>query len=270
MSSHREPPRPIRVFGETDSGARNLPRFLCSFLEPGPVLVVGASDVALQASEQHDVTVVDWNHSRLRDLAERAGEQGRDVRLQCRNPASEDLGLSPRSFRNVICLDVLERFPNDVAVLEKLQRVLQAGGKLVVRVPARPWSGDGAAGDVGARRYDAESLRSALEEASLRTLRLRHWNLVGVPSALLEGRRAAQGREHGEEDDTGRRRPWWDSTVDLWYRAVERRVAFPVGVSLIAVATPHVERVRVQGPSLRRALSGRGHRRAYESMATSR
>jgi len=47
--------------GETPSGARNLPRFLCSHLAPGPVLVLGGSEVALEAAKRHDVTVVEWN-----------------------------------------------------------------------------------------------------------------------------------------------------------------------------------------------------------------
>ena len=264
MSSHPESSRPFHVFGETDSGARNLPRFLCSLLDPGPVLVLGAWELALLASARHDVTVMDSSHARLLALRERAREHGRDVRFQCRDPAQEELGLAPRSFRNVVCLDALERFPNDVAVLEKLQRVLAPGGRLIVRVPARPWSGDGAVGDLAARRYDTESLRSALEEASFLTVRLRHWNLVGVVSALRE--RGGASRTAGD-----RARPrWWDSAVDLWYQTVEKRVAFPIGVSLVAVATPHVERVRVQRPTFRRGLGARAHREAYEPMASSR
>ncbi|MFN8178359.1 MAG: class I SAM-dependent methyltransferase [bacterium] len=268
MSSYREAPQPSRVLGETNSGARNLPRFLCSLLEPGPVLVLGASEAALEAANHHDVTVLDWNHARLAALGEMARDRGNDVRLLCRNPVHEDLGLAPRSYRNVVCLDVLERLPNDVAVLEKLQRVLEAGGRLVVRVPARPWSRNGVAADFGARRYDSESLRSALEEAAFRTIRVRHWNLVGVPSALLEGRRRQPDDAEGRR--VSRRRPWWDSTVDLWYREVERRVSFPVGVSLVAVATPFLERARVERPDFTRALRRRGHREAYEPMAAAR
>jgi SAM-dependent methyltransferase len=217
MSSHPEPSRTLRVFGETDSGARNLPRFLCSLLEPGSVLVLGASEMALVASTRHDVTVVDSSHPRLVALRERAREQGRDVRFQCRDPAREELGLAPRSFRNAVCLDALERFPNDVAVLEKLQRVLAPGGRLVVRVPARPWSGDGAISDLAARRYDPESLRGALEEASFLTVRLRHWNLVGVASTLREGRHSLD-RLTNRRIPTGGTPPWISGT-ERWSSA---------------------------------------------------
>jgi SAM-dependent methyltransferase len=253
------------MFGETGSGARNLPHFLCSQLEPGSVLVLGASEAALEAACRHDVTVLDWSSVRLAAFADSVRERGREVRLLSRNPVREDLGIAPRSFRNVICHGVLEHLPNDVAVLEKLQRVLEPGGRLVVRVPARPWSRNG--GDLGARRYDPESLRSALEEAAFRTIRVRHWNLAGVPSALLEGRRKRDGVEGGR---VPARRPWLASAVDLWYREVERRVGFPLGVSLVAVATPLLEKARVERPDFSRALSRRHHREAYEPMAAAR
>jgi SAM-dependent methyltransferase len=247
-----------RSLGETRSGARNLPGFLCSLLEPGPggVLVLGASEVALEAAARYDVTVVEWNPAYVAALDEAARERGRRLRLTQRDPAREELGVPARSFRNVVCLGVLERFPDDVAVLEKLHRVLEPDGRLVVRVPARPWS-RGGQGVEGARRYDAQTLRSALEEASFRPLRVRHWNLAGVPSAV-RGRRAPEHAGHR----------WWDSPLDLWYGAVERRVAFPMGLSLVAVATPHLEKARVRRPAFDRAP--RGHRQAYEPMAASR
>ena len=250
--------------GETRSGARNLPRFLCSQLGPGPVLVLGGSEVALEAATCHEVTVVEWCPERLAALDAAARRRGATLRVTERNPAREELGLASRSFSNAVCLDVLERLPNDVAVLEKLHRVLQPGGRLVVRVPARPWArGARSAEGVGVRRYDPRSLRDALEEASFRSLKVRHWNLAGVPSALRNGH--ARGELHvGPED-----RRWWSSTVDFWYRAVEQRVGFPLGVSVVAVATPQLEPVHVRKPSFR-PLAGRGHREAYEPMATVR
>lgn len=265
MTVDRERSPASSPFGETCSGARNLPRFLCSLLTPGEVLVVGASEVAVEAAECHDVTVVEWNTGRLDDLHEFARRRGKQIRVIMRDPCRQDLGLPPRSFPNAVCLDVLERLPDDVAVLERIHRVLEPGGRLIVRVPARPWSRDGWPADGGARRYDPESLRAALDEASFRTLRLRHWNLVGVPSVLLEGRRSTRRSSEGEGVA---RRKWWDSPLDLWYRTVEKRVGFPVGVSLVAVATPHLEKARLRRPEFAK-LGGR-NRTAYEPMAAGR
>jgi SAM-dependent methyltransferase len=267
VRSRHEAPLTSRAFGETGSGARNLPRFLCSMLEDGPVLVVGASEAALVAAAHHDVTVLDWSEGRLASLAGLARERGRELNLLCRDPAREELGLALRSFTNVVCLDVLERMPDDVAVLEKLQRVVEADGRLVVRVPARSWPRSSAAYDVGARRYDPESLRSALDDAGLRTLRLRHWNLAGVPTAWWRDTRSARGRGRHDVAETSPHRSWGDRALDLWYRVVERRVAFPVGMSLVAVATPLLEKSRVSRPAFARALSGHARREAYEPMA---
>lgn len=255
-------PLPASPCGETPSGARNLPRFLCSQLEPGPVLVVGASRVALEAARRHDVTVVEWRPERIGALDAAARVQGSTLRVKERNPARDDLGIPARSFANVVCLDVLERLPNDVAVLEKLHRVVEPGGRVIVRVPARPWARGARSEDgSGVRRYDPKSLRDALEEAALHPVQVRHWNLAGVPHALAR-RSAAEARP-------GARLAWWESTVDFWFRAVEQRVPFPLGVSVVAVATPRLERARVRRPDFR-SLSGRGHREAYEPMATAR
>lgn len=253
--------------GETRPGARNLPCFLCSLLEPGPVLVLGAPEVALEAAGSHDVTVVEWRPARVTALDDAARARGRRLRVTERDPAREDLGLSARSFRNVVCLDALERFPDDVAVLERLHRVLAPGGRLVVRVPARPWSRPEGSTSARVRRYDAEELRGALEEAAFRPLRVRHWNLVGVPAAL---RRRRDALSSGAVAASPAPRRWWDSPLDLWYRAVERHVSFRVGVSLVAVATPHLEKARVRRPAFERALAGRGHPRACEPMASVR
>jgi hypothetical protein len=250
------------ALGETCSGARNLPRFLCSLLEPGPVLVVGASEVALEAAKRHDVTVVEWSAPRVEALDAEARARGLRLRVSRWDPREEPIGLPARSYRNVVCLDVLERMPDDVAALERLHRMLEPDGRLVVRVPARPWARHSDTLDgSGARRYDAESLRGALEEAGFRTLRVRHWNLVGVPSLIRERRRPTPSSA-----SDGSRRRWWDSSLDLWYRAIERRVGFPLGVSLVGVASPELEKARARRPRYERTLGGARHRQAYEPM----
>jgi len=256
------------ALGETEGGARNLPRFLCSLLVPGPVLVVGSCEVALAVAADRDVVVLDWNRRRLASLEQSLRERGRDVRTVCRDPERQDVGLGPRSVTNVVCLDALERFRDDVAVLERLHRVLAPDGRLVVRVRAVPWTGGGGVG--AARHYDPESLRTALEKAGLRTVSLRHWNLVGVPKVWAAGHwrvssAPATGVPHSE-----RPRHWWDDALDLWFRAVENRVGFPAGVSLVAVATPHVAKTRVPSGELAKGLVRRAAREAYGPMASVR
>ena len=258
---------PSAALGETASGARNLPAFVCSLLDPGPVLVLGASDVGLAAALRHDVTVVDSGSRRLAGLEALARETGTEIRAICRDPERQDLGVTPRSFANAICVDGMDRFRDEVAILEKLEHVLVPEGKLVIRVPACRWvRGESPRGSAGTRIYDAEALREALDEASLRTIRIRHWNAVGVPCALVWDRVLRRPHPDGS---TRHSRPWW-SAIDLWYRTVENRVGFPVGVSLVAVATPYRERVRVASPAWERGVARPAVRGAYESMATTR
>lgn len=261
---------PSAALGETASGARHLPDFLCSFLDPGPVLVLGASEAAFTAADRHDVTVVDWSSRRLAEFRACANERGVPIHAICRDPERQDLGVLPRSFANALCLDGLERFRDEVGVLEKLEHVLVPGGKLVVRVPACRWvREENVRGAQRARTYDAEMLRDALEEASLRTLKIRHWNAVGVPCAFVWDR--ILRRPH-PDCQGGKAMPspkWWWSTLDLWFRAVENRVGFPVGVSLVAVCTPYRERVRVEQPAWERGTKRRAVRGA-ESLATTR
>jgi SAM-dependent methyltransferase len=264
-------PEPAAL-GETDSGARNLPAFLCSLLQPGPVVVLGSSEIAIVAASRDETTVIDWNYRRLSKLSEFACEKGVEVRTLCRDPEREELGIAPRSIANVICSDVLEHFRDDVGVLEKLHRILRVDGRLIVRVRAYPISeGERAESPHGPRLYDAEGLRAALEEASFCTLRLRHWNFLGVPSSLLRDRRPTATRcDVAGVPSSERPHRFWDTVLDFWFCHVENRMGFPVGVSLIAVATPHLEKARVHRDGFERGFARRGARQAYEPMATSR
>jgi hypothetical protein len=47
-------------------------------------------------------------------------------------------------------------------------------------------------------------------------------------------------------------------------------VGLPFGVSLVGVATPYLEKARVEDRALEKSLGGRQARTAYEPMATSR
>ncbi|NNE43663.1 MAG: class I SAM-dependent methyltransferase [Gemmatimonadetes bacterium] len=246
--------------GETDSGARNLPPFLCSLLQPGPVLVLGSSEIAWMVARNHEVVVVDWNRRRLAALEERFREGGQPVRTVCRDPEHQDLGVERRSVANVICVDVLERFENDVAVLGQLQPCLEPGGRLIVRVPTRSDEMTS-----GIRAYDPELLRETLEQAALRTTSVRYWNFLGLPAA---GRASATNPASGPSSGTGSR--WRDGALDFWFRNVENRVGMPAGLSLISVATPYLERVRTRREVFGTGRKARTSREAYEPMGASR
>ncbi len=267
------------VSGETHSGIRNLPCYLASHLAPGPTLLVGASplglELATRARAGDEVIVADRCSDRLVEILRYARQRGLEVRTLDRDIEREPLGLSPRSIANVVCLDALEGFRDDVGVLEKLHRVLMPDGRLVVRVAAHPWASHirkPVASTI--RRFDAEALRDSLEEAGFRPLSLRHWNFLGIPGTLIHERvlRRAPDSEASVFDAAGEGPPrhWWDRGIDLWFRAVENRVGFPIGVSLVAVATPYLERASVRSVEPGRVFTARPAREAYEPMAVGR
>jgi SAM-dependent methyltransferase len=241
-------------------------------LLPGPTLVLGACEVALLAARDHDVVVIDWNRRRLNRLGDFARERGLRFDLVCRDPDRQDLGVPDRYMSNVVCLDTLERLRDDVAVLERIHRSIEPEGRLVVRVRAQPWTRETTEAIRGpVRAYDSESLRERLTESGFRTLQLRHWNLFGVPATIL-GNRVADRSTRGENALPSFERPrhWWESAADYWFRIVENHVGFPTGVSLVAVATPHLERVRVRTAVMERSLPRSSGREAYDPMPTSR
>jgi SAM-dependent methyltransferase len=268
-----DPENPLHspaTLGETHSGTRNLPVFLCSLLEPGPVLTVGASDIAIEAAAAHEVAVVDWDSRRLDRLKRLAWERGVALDLFCRDIEREELGVGARRVANIVCLDVLERLRDDVGVLEKLHRALRPGGRLVVRVRACSWVRE-EPGRIPrtVRHYDPEMLRESLEEAGFRTVSIRHWNFCGMPGAFVSEKLLRRPHQTGSTP-AARRGHWWDRGVDLWFRAVENRVGFPCGVSLIAVGRPHLEKVKARESVLAKDLGRHATREAYEPMASAR
>lgn len=272
------PPAAV-VVGETCSGNRNLPAYLASLLEPGPTLVVGACPLGMEVAAhrfredrrrnscEFETFLLGSDVARSTSLLGLAREWGLDVEFLCRDVERQAIGLPARQVANVLCLDVLEGVRDDVGVLEKLHRVLMPEGRLIVRVRAHPWVRPP---DVGCthqprRAYEAEGLRESLDEAAFRTISLRHWNFLGVPGTFLTQRvlgRAADGDPNVSH--------WWDRGMDLWFKTVENRVRFPIGVSLIAVATPFFEKSSVSKPVPGGRFRARVAREAYEPLGMGR
>jgi SAM-dependent methyltransferase len=78
------------------------------------------------------------------------------------------LPFDDRSFDGVVCGEVIEHIPDDVAALAEMRRVLVPGGVVLVSVPANPWRYDWFdrwAGHV--RRYTPEALEGAFRAAGL-------------------------------------------------------------------------------------------------------
>jgi len=85
----------------------------------------------------------------------------------------EQLPIASASVDVIAALDLLEHVPDDAAAAAELARALRPGGLLVLTVPALPalWSEHDEALE-HRRRYRARRLRSLLEAAGLRVVRL--------------------------------------------------------------------------------------------------
>lgn len=266
---------PVAALGETPSGNRNLPSYLRSLLAKGPTVIIGGSELGLDLAATGtggEIYILEPDAPQADRLLHLARERGVNVQVLSSDLEREPIGLPPRHVTNVVCLDVLEMLSDDVGLLEKLHRILEPEGKLVVRVRAHSSKKRDQSNASGGRlrAYDAETLRESLEEAAFRPLSIRHWNFLGVPGTFLNQRILHRGYSGGEDHDAGEPRHWWDRGIDFWFRAVENRFGFPVGVSLIAVATPYFEKASLKSPLPGKGFARRAAREAYEPMAAER
>ena len=136
--------------------------------------------------------------------------------------------LEGESFDTVICLNVLEHVADDLGSLGTIHRLLGAGGRLILLVPALPvlyGTLDEALGHH--RRYTRAELGTKFDAARFRLRHIEYFNLGGVPGWWFTGRvlrrrviPAASFR-------------LYDALVPLF--RLERLLPWRVGQSLIAI-----------------------------------
>lgn len=141
-------------------------------------------------------------------------------------------------FDCIVCADVLNHVPDERPTLAGLARRLRPGGRLILVVPAVPAMlgfRDQSLGHL--RRFTRSQLYNLLDEAGFEVERCRYWNLLAYPVyALIE-----RGLGRRLNDTTRFRASRADSRLlgpllRFWYTRVEKRVAFPLGLSFFLVA----------------------------------
>lgn len=132
---------------------------------------------------------------------------------------------------SVVMVNVLEHVAADEALLRELYAALVPGGTLLLFVPALPWlygTLDEAVGHV--RRYTKASLAGRLRRAGFRPLRLFYFNAPGVATWFVAGRLLRRRTLRPRDVRL------YDRWVVPWVSWLERRLAPPMGQSLVAIA----------------------------------
>ena len=142
------------------------------------------------------------------------------------------------SYDLVVALDVLEHLDDDLSGLQSLFGMLKPGGYAVFTVPALPWLWS-KHDEINhhRRRYTSHSLNRVIGSAGFRPLRITYYNsllfpLVAVIRAgkwLLRADSAPDEKMPSEPLNAALR------TIFASESWLLRRIAFPIGVSLLAV-----------------------------------
>ncbi|MCP3987405.1 MAG: glycosyltransferase [bacterium] len=145
-----------------------------------------------------------------------------------------DLGEEPRAdvkasaYDTVVCLNVLQYIEDDNVALERLYRLLEPGGRVVLLVPAL----EGLYGELDRsmghhRRYSMPVIREQLRKAGFDVEVTRHFNAIGAAgwwlnSVLLQRKKL----------------PGLQARISNWLTPllrVEDRLELPWGMSLVAI-----------------------------------
>lgn len=175
-----------------------------------------------------------------------ARTRGLDARLG----TADNLPFDDGEFDLVALLDTVEHIPDEKKVFAECQRVLRAGGKLLVTVPAFMflWSHNDVINQ-HRRRYTARELRDRLEEQGFRILRLSYNNFFIFPLAaaliLLRRGRAEPELASPHFDENAYQVEMEPAPQPLNFIltlvgqlevALLRRINLPFGTSIIAIA----------------------------------
>jgi SAM-dependent methyltransferase len=151
-----------------------------------------------------------------------------------------------RKVDTVLLMNVLEHIQDDVLALRTLAGCADAGGRLVIWVPAyEQLYGDFDRLVGHCRRYTPATLRRAVEAAGLRPVLCRPVNFLGGLAWWLAVRRLKVGHASTRLVAT------YDSVVVPVTRMLERFLRLPFGQSVLCVAevpapiTPHPDHARL-------------------------
>jgi SAM-dependent methyltransferase len=217
------------------AGARNYYRWIVSRFAPflgRRIMEVGAgigtfTTHLLRTAPEARVLVVEPADNNFPQLARRFAAE---PRVTARQGYLDD-SLEPAAADSVVAVNVMEHVEDDAGFLRGAFRALKPGGHVLLLVPALPslfGSLDRAFEHY--RRYTRPVLSARLREAGFELVELRYMNLPGVAAWWLVGK-VLRRRTVGPAEAR-----LYDRWVMPVVRAVESRVAPPLGQTLLAIA----------------------------------
>ncbi len=163
-------------------------------------------------------------------LIERFQDEPRVRTLHSKVEDTDWAALAQERIDSVVLSNVLEHIEDDASAIFNFRKALQAGGTMVVLVPALPplfGSLDEAVGHH--RRYMPASLRSVIEGNGFRIERLEWMNFLGIPGWFINGRVLQRRLIPAGQLKV------YDRLAPLVAR-IESAFRLPLGLSLLAVA----------------------------------
>jgi SAM-dependent methyltransferase len=191
----------------------------------------GIGTFSTRLLEQADLVFgIEPNSHCAAPLRDALGEHPRFLLRECLLEECDQQELASHRFDTVICVNVLEHIADDVAALRTFADVLVPGGRVVIFVPAVQAAYGPLDAELGHhRRYSKPSLSRAFEEAGLDLVSLRYTNPIGLIGWMYNAH-VTGSTAHS----LGQVR-LFERLVAPWALPLERLVAPPIGLSLIAV-----------------------------------
>lgn len=155
-------------------------------------------------------------------------------RMKIMRLSAEQLDSLDQKFDNVVFVDVLEHLRDPGIILNKVQKILNKDGQIIIAVPAIPFlyaRKDRLIGHY--RRYTVALLRSSLASAGFKIRKLRHWNFLGVAPYFFMAKLLGSpiGSKFRDKDSILNR------FLDFWFKKIEKRLNLGIGLTIICVAT---------------------------------
>ena len=205
---------------------RALPARPVRLLELG----CGSGNVLAALSEFGEAVGMDAHD----DLTAAARAAGLDVRV---GHLPDNLGVPPGWAEVVLLLDVIEHVDDDVATLSAARAGVAEGGLLVVTVPAYRWLWSGHDEVLGhRRRYTARELRTAVERAGFRVVRVSYFNTLLFPFlVVVRGWKRLRGDRGHDLHRPATPLNWLLERIFALERHLVPRLALPFGASLVLI-----------------------------------